>query len=127
MIPTSINALAVRRSLNRDIPRWGAPELFGPDGWRFVHSSGRRSCIVTCAPDDDGTEWLHASITGDGAVPSYEDLKAVHRAVFGAGWSYQVFTPPADHVNIHPHALHLFGRLDGSPALPDFTRGSGSI
>jgi hypothetical protein len=38
-----------------------------------------------------------------------------------------VFAPPTDHVNIHEYALHLFGRLDGTPALPDFTAGSGSI
>jgi hypothetical protein len=60
-------------------------------------------------------------------VPDYADLKLLHTAVFADGWAYQVFAPPVKHVNIHEHVLHLFGRLDGSPVLPDFTCGTGSI
>jgi hypothetical protein len=33
-----------------------------------------------------------------------------------------VFAPPSEHVNIHDHALHLWGRLDGARVLPDFGR-----
>jgi hypothetical protein len=40
--------------------------------------------------------------------------------VFGHGWSYQVFAPPSQHVNIHEHALHLWGRVDGTNVLPSF-------
>jgi hypothetical protein len=47
--------------------------------------------------------------------------------VFGDRWAYQVFAPPADHINLHNFALHLWGRLDGKPVLPDFTFGTGSI
>lgn len=52
-----------------------------------------------------------------------------HRQCLGIDgeWDYQVFAPPSDHVNIHNYALHLFGRLNGKPALPDFTDGTGSI
>lgn len=92
----------------------------------FFDKQHRRSVIVTCAPFSDG-EWVHASMTGQDDVPPYSELVALHRAVFGDGWAYLPFAPPAEHVNIHPHALHLFGRLDGGRIMPDFTSGLGSI
>lgn len=125
-MPSNLDALAIRRGLLKLDRYWGEPEPFGPDGWRYVNRSARRSCIVSCA-EYDGHEWVHASMTANGAVPSYGDLVALHRAVWGDGWAYHVFAPPADHINIHEHCLHLFGRLDGAPVLPDFTRGLGSI
>lgn len=91
----------------------------------FDHTDGGR-VIVTCAAAD-GHDWVHASIAHPAQTPDYHDLKLLHRAVFGTGWAYQVFAPPAQHVNIAEHALHLFGRLDGRPVLPDFTYGSGMI
>jgi len=83
--------------------------------------------VLSCAPVDDGNDWVHASIASTDQLPTYADLKLLHHAVFGDGWAYQVFAPPDDHVNIHEYALHIFGRLDGKPALPDFTNGTGSI
>lgn len=121
----NINALQVRRRLGRG--NWTTPIPFGPDGWATQSFDGHSSVIMTCAPADDGNEWVHASIAHDDRMPTYADLKLLHAAVFGDGWAYQVFAPPSDHVNIHEHALHLWGRLDGKPALPDFTNGTGSI
>lgn len=86
----------------------------------------RGTLCLTCAPFD-GVDWVHASIAYTDHMPTYEDLCLLHRVVFAAGWAYQVFAPPTHHVNIHQHALHLFGRLDGAPALPDFTLGTRSI
>lgn len=121
---TSFDPLRIRRLLGK--PQWGPPRPHGPDGWAFVRAEGTGSVIVTCA-DTDGVEWVHASIAFPSRMPDYLDLKHLHQAVFGNGWAYQVFSPPSDHVNIHNYALHLFGRLDGKSALPDFTHGSGSI
>jgi len=120
----SINALQIRRVLGRS--NWSTPVSFGPDGWRTQRLDGAASIIVTAA-DHEGDEWVHASIARTRSMPDYDDLKLLHLAVFGDGWAYQVFAPPSDHVNIHEYALHLFGRLDGKPALPDFTDGTGSI
>lgn len=69
----------------------------------------------------DGEEWIHASIAGP-TMPSYDDLTRLHRAVFGDGYAYQVFAPASDHVNIHEHAVHLWGRADGARVTPDFGR-----
>jgi hypothetical protein len=122
---TSLEPLRIRRVLGRG--NWTTPAPFGPDGWKMVALDGASSVIVSCAPALDGDEWVHASIARRDEMPSYADLKLLHAAVFDGGWAYQVFAPPSDHVNIHEYALHLFGRLDGQPALPDFTRGLGSI
>lgn len=81
---------------------------------------GRGSVIITQA-EWEGEEWLHASIAWDDVMPDYGDLATLHRAVFGRRrYSYQVFAPSAAHVNIHEFALHLWGRSDGQPAMPDF-------
>jgi hypothetical protein len=120
----SINALAIRRTLGRG--NWSTPVPHGLDGYYLVALDGSASVVVTCAPCE-GDEWVHASIARRDRIPDYADLKLLHAAVFGDGWAYQVFAPPSDHVNIHENALHLWGRLDGKPALPDFTYGTGSI
>lgn len=121
---TSVNALQIRRVLGRG--NWTTPVPFGPDGWTLVELNGYASVIVTVA-DADGEEWIHASFARDDRMPTYADLKLLHAAVFGDGWAYQVFAPPSDHVNIHEYALHLWGRLDGAPVLPNFAEGWGSI
>jgi hypothetical protein len=77
--------------------------------------------VIVTAFELDDTEWIHASMTRDNRVPTYEDLCRLHRAVWGEhGYAYQGFYPPATHVNLHEHALHLWGRADGKPVLPDF-------
>lgn len=123
--PTTMDPLTIRRRLGRG--NWSTPTRNGPDGWYFLHLSGDGSVIVTNAPQDDGHDWVHASVAWRDRMPTYADLKWLHAAVFGDGWAYQVFAPPSDHVNIHEYALHLWGRADGLPALPDFTHGSGSV
>ena len=113
---SSVNALEIRRRLGPHL--WGPPKPYGPDGWTFTHRSGERSVIVTVAEHHSTGEWVHASMTGNGRVPDYDDMVHLHQAVFGEGFSYLQFVPPEYHVNIHEHALHLWGRLDGTPVMP---------
>ena len=81
---------------------------------------GLGSAIVSRA-DFAGVDWIHASIAHSMEMPTYDDLTRLHYGVWrGAGFAYQVFAPDADHINIHAHALHLWGRDDGKPAIPDF-------
>lgn len=92
----------------------------GPDG---VHAqSTERSIIVSRATYDDGVEWCHASMITSAGQPTYDELCWLHRIVYGEGFAYQCFVPPSSHVNIHADALHLWGRVDGLAALPDFGR-----
>jgi hypothetical protein len=130
---TSLDALAIRSRLGRN--DWWAPQPFGIDGWRFLHkerthdgvdSAARLEIIVTVSDHIDGNEWIHASVATPAApMPTYDDLVSMHRAVFNN--AYQQFVPVSSHVNIHPYALHLWGRLDGTPAMPDFGSLLGSI
>lgn len=124
-----LNLLEIRRRLGRD--KWSAPEEFFMEGqWCFTSKKIRgSSIIVSIAAFDtlgDGlVEWVHASISHNNQLPSYEDLKMLHAAVYVDGWAYQVFAPPARHINIHANALHLFGRLDGKHQLPDIQMQTG--
>lgn len=105
-------------------------QTHGPAGFRIPlrdYVLGGGSVIVSQAEIED-VEWLHASVAFAEADPRYIDLVILHGAVFGRKrWAYQLFTPAADHVNIHEHALHLWGRADGKPVLPDFGTFLGSI
>jgi len=118
-VTTSIDILGVRKVLGgRDL--WLPPQELGPDGWTLVNRDRTSSVVVTCA-DWDGVDWLHASIAHADRDPTYTELAQLHLAVWqGRGFAYQVFAPANRHVNIHEHALHLWGRLDGSNTLPDF-------
>lgn len=120
-MPTTMDPLRIRRRLDRKI--WAPPTEFGPDGWRYLTYDRNIEILVSYAPHptDGGTEWLHASIVRADRMPDYHDLTFLHRAVFaGGGYAYQVFAPPSQHVNIHDQCLHLWGRLDGQPVLPEF-------
>lgn len=135
---TSLNALLIRKRLGRD--RWAVPTGFGPDGWRFQEFDGTgpdavmtREILATVF-DVDGVDWIHASVIRltDGAIgnetmPTYEDLTEMHHAVFGDGYAYQMFVPRSSHVNLRNNVLHLWGRRDGNPAMPDFGALLGSI
>lgn len=116
---TNVDILRVRKHLGRDA--WFPPKPFGPDGWHLTSRNLAWTVVVTCADHDDGSEWIHASIAGFDELPSYEHLKQLHQAVFGDGYSYMCFPPPEHHVNIHPNALHLFGRADGAASMPEFS------
>lgn len=106
---------------------------YGPTGIVFriwkEDESGRVLVTQSDHPETgDSTEWLHASISYNTVVPAYEDLYVLHRAVFGRKrYSYQLFVPESSHVNIHARALHLWGRADGKPAMPDFGAIKGTI
>jgi hypothetical protein len=114
----TFDALALRKALGRRF--WGVPYEFGPDGWQFDCLFEKGSVIVSVSPWEDGTEWVHASMSFQRRQPTYEELSYLHRAVWGDGYAYQVFVGGDHHVNIHPNALHLWGTLQGDRQLPDF-------
>lgn len=124
-IPLAVDHRTLLKALTRYRPE--RPQPFGPCGVsvRLRASSGvcNGSVIVTQA-EHDGTEWLHASIAWMNHTPTYADLAVLKTGVFGPGrFAYQVFPAASEHVNIHPHALHLWGRADGVNVLPAFGAG----
>lgn len=132
MTAVKVDPLRVRAVMGRRV--WGVPQPFGPEGWRLLadgpeavydptQSAAGGVLIVTTADDeDDGVEYVHASMSWVDRLPTHDDLARLHRAVFGDAWAYAVYAPPSAHVNLHPNALHLWGRADGRPVLPNFGR-----
>jgi hypothetical protein len=120
-----LDALKIRARLGRKT--WGPPIPYG-EAWMFRARHG--GCVVASfwpadldADDTFGCDWIHASISGGmGTMPTYEDLKLLHHAVFEQGHAYQIFVPTTEHINIKENVLHLWGRADGQRALPDFGR-----
>jgi hypothetical protein len=85
------------------------------DGWLRV--------LVSAAMFDDGVEYFHVSCSRRERMPSYSDLCYIRDRFVGDRYAYQVFPPKSAHVNIHPNCLHLWGRLDGAPSMPEFGAG----
>ena len=109
-------------------PFWSRPVPLVIDGvesedaWVF-EGPGSARVIVSYDPDSElGVEWVHASIAYGMRTrfPTYNDLKRMHHGVFGDGFAYQCFVPSGEHINIIGNVLHLWGRLDGKPVLPNF-------
>ena len=102
---------------------WGKPHPLGCDAW-IIDAHEMRIIVSIDEDSEPGTDWIHASIAHREhyRMPSYSEMKQMHQAVFGGGYAYQVFTAPDDHININNRVLHLWGRYDGKPALPDFGR-----
>jgi hypothetical protein len=115
-----IDIRAIQRRLDRS---WDKPQPWGEDAW-FILGPVQAIIVSLDLESDPGTDWVHASISYQmkQRIPSYADLKMLHRAVFGDGHAYQCFVPEDEHININSNVLHLFGRADGKPALPNFGR-----
>lgn len=118
--PATVNGLRLRKIMGRHA--WRAPQRYGTDGWRMSRHDQTGTVIVSSFPwPGDPQPWTHASVAYNDHLPTHRDLVQLHHAVWGeTGWSYQMFAPTNDHVNIHEHALHLWGRADGTPVLPNF-------
>lgn len=116
-----IDAQAIRERLYGEY--WSEPEPYGEDSW-IIYRTDRKIIVSIDNYSDPDTPWIHASVSYDQSwrIPSYSDMKQMHAAVFGDGHAYQCFVPPSEHINITANVLHLFGRLDGKPALPNFGR-----
>ena len=125
----AVNETQVLRVLTKLGYQLSGVSPHGPSGLSFhIQHQGEHGSVIVSQAEHFGDEWLHASIAYERQIPNYDDLTALHRAVFGRKrWAYQVFAPESEHVNIHSYALHLWGRADGKPALPNFAEGFGTI
>lgn len=106
--------------------KWKVVEV-REDGAKYVSTREELSVIDSIDVEKDGKLWLHVSVSRPDRLPSYDDLCFVKKHWIGDDKeAYQVFARREKHVNIDPHCLHLWSRMDG-PALPDFTRGGKTI
>jgi hypothetical protein len=125
-----VDDAVVRAAMSRVPASWKLVEKM-PAGGAFVR--GSIQVLYTVSRYEDGRIWVHASAAGRRGenswfLPTFEDLKRVKHDFIGEDrWAYQVFPSSKDYVNQHPYVLHLYALMDGSPALPDFTMGLGTI
>jgi hypothetical protein len=119
-VADKIDAKAIRKRLGG---AWKMGEL-GEDGWVFDGPGPMRVIVTVDEGSEPGTDWIHASIShrDNRIMPSYNDLKRLHAAVFGNGHAYQIFVPTTEHINIKSNVLHLWGKANGMRVLPDFGR-----
>lgn len=118
-----IDIKAITHRLHTLDRTWDKPQEMGEDAW-FILGNGKGIIISLDTDSEPGVDWIHASFSYqvNQRYPSYFDLKLMHAAVFGDGHAYQCFVPPDQHISITANVLHLWGRADGKPVLPDFGR-----
>jgi hypothetical protein len=125
------------------VPGWEAPRILPPlwdeversalDGTtKYCARSLRLVAILSCSFEGDTQfghhAWLHLSVSHEKRIPKWNELAEAKRVLLGDREAYQVLPPKARYVNINDRVLHLFALLDdGYTALPDFTRGTGSL
>lgn len=88
--------------------------------------------VVSVSREQDGNEWLHASVSRrDRKLPTYDDMATLKRICMGEHrTALQVFPPKEKHVNFAGEhgveVLHLWSCLDAD-VTPDFSRGGDMI
>ena len=127
-----VDASIVRGVLARVPPAWSAIEVDAEAGGGAFRR-GSIQVLMSVSYESDQRIWIHVSACGrrsakDYFLPSWEDMKRVKHDFIGPDrWAYQVVPAEKDYVNQNPNVLHLYTLLDGQPALPDFTKGTGTI
>ena len=98
------------------VDRWG-------DGFACRQKAGKIRVLVDCEFKADGNPWLHVSYSRKEWVPSHQDTCIVKQAFIGNRYTYAVFPPADQYVNIHPNCLHLWARMDipDGRVLPEFS------
>lgn len=88
-----------------------------PEAWRPYANERSHAYVfgdmrITMSDDDDfgdGDKWRHVAVSCAARKPSYDELYAVRKKLFPLDAEVvQVFPPRAEHVNNHPHCLHMW-------------------
>ena len=99
------------------VRRWG-------DGFAVRQKAGGLRVIVDAEIKADGSPWLHVSCSRKDWTPTHEDMALVKADFIGTDrYAYSIWPPADRYVNIHPHCLHLWARLDEADGriLPEFS------
>ena len=112
---------------------WSLPDVgVLPVGWRelapldmqgtacrrFEHTHGVRVLVTREDRGPDCGVWFHVSLSRANKLPSWRDVREVKDLFIGKDrCAIHMLPPEAFYINLHPHTLHLFTRLDG-PTVP---------
>jgi len=99
----------------------------GPQGAFMVKSRKSGANLIIIASDARDWEderlgrprWEHVSVHVDGRCPTYEEMEEVRN------WFWlenelvvQFSVPRSEHINVHPHTLHLWRMVEGIMPRP---------
>ncbi len=109
MIPNLTKIIGMSEPhLRRPIPGdWNQASF---NGWRFwfIHKGGLRAMLSTDTLDN-GSTWLHLSISHENRLPTWDELKMAKDAFIGRNHeAVQVLPKDEDFVNLHKFCLHLW-------------------
>src|SRR3954452_4401010 len=88
----------------------------GPDGgaWAVTYR-GQELAVVA----SNGMGWDHVSVSLKHRTPNWAELEHVKRLFFrGDEVAMQLHLPPNQHINVHPHCLHLWRPQTAAIPLP---------
>lgn len=89
----------------------------GKNGAFVVPSPIDRQPLRIIASSDLG--WDHVSVSRKNRAPNQTELDYIHRLFFRDDeTAVQFFVPAREHINEHPHCLHLWRPLDASLPKP---------
>jgi len=91
-----------------------------PDVVRYYGSAGDETCGVFMVPScidrgplcvvaSAGEGWDHVSVSRRNRCPNWAEMEQAKRLFFkDEETAMQIHVPPAEHINNHPHCLHLW-------------------
>lgn len=76
-------------------PRWGCTGAFQFDHLRVIAS--------------EGEDWDHVSVSTETRTPTWDEMEFIRGLFFGDEETVmQLSVPRSEHINNHPHCLHLW-------------------
>jgi hypothetical protein len=98
-----------------------------PDGQKAKAWQHKNKLTVIMSVEDrrPGGIWWHISIAHPLGLPSWEQLVEVKEAFMGKEVKAMHLLPPRSQwMNVHPHCMHLWVRLDGDTYPDELIDGS---
>ncbi len=99
--------------LRRPAPRCWNEVSRGPcDSRRWVHEDGDRSILASTDVMDDGSRWLHVSISRSDRLPTWDEVREMKDHFIGRKHeAIQVLPSEDDYVNVNSYCLHLWSPI----------------
>lgn len=98
-------------------PQFGPPDREGLGGCYMLPSPRTGVKLRIIASNDAG--WDHVSVSLEHRCPNWHEMELVKHTFFREGeWAMQLHAPPSEHINIHPHVLHIWRPHEGQIPIP---------
>lgn len=105
-----LNLLHSYRDIGAEIRVFGGPGD-STCGTFLIPSPIDKAPIRVIASSGEG--WDHVSVSLEKRCPDWSEMEHIKHLFFrDSETAMQLHVPPADHINCHPHCLHLWRPLD---------------